>query len=147
MVRRMSRAQREQAFMEEARRMFNALEAWYDGHPDATFGEIEQEARSERRTFMGRALATLINGRDTGAQVQPPRCAVCGVEMTFEGYRDWTVYGLEGDTSLERAYYVCPDCDGQGLFPPGPQAEVAGRPLERRRCQGGDTDGPAGGLV
>lgn len=87
--------------------------------PEASFGEIEEEARQRRRELMGRALEILINGRDTGFQVQLPRCAVCGAEMDFEG-----------DTRLERAYYVCPDCEDQGLFPPGPKTEAAQRPLE-----------------
>ena len=131
MARRMSRAQRQAAFLTEAHKMFETLEAWYDTHPDASFGEIEQEARAQRRAFMGRALAVMINGRDTGQQVDPPRCTVCGVEMDFEDYRDWTVHGLEGDTTLERAYYVCPDGERQGLFPPGPETEVAPRSLQR----------------
>ena len=106
--------------------MFEALETWYDAHPDATFGEVEEEARRQRRRFMGQALAIEINGRDTGVQVQRPCCAVCGTAMTFEGYHDWMVYGLEGDTVLERAYYVCPDCERQGLFPPGQHTPAAG---------------------
>lgn len=130
MARRMSRARRREAFLAEAERMFDAVEVWYDNHPDASFGEIEQEARSQRRAFMGQALSIMVNGRSTGVQVDPPRCSDCGAEMDFEDYRDWTVRGLEGDTTLERAYYVCPDCDGQGLFPPGPHAEAARRPSQ-----------------
>jgi len=130
MTRSMSRAQRVEAFLQEALQMYEILEGWYDAHPEASFGEIEEEARQRRRELMGRVLEILINGRDTGVQVQLPRCVVCGVEMEFEGYKDWTIYGLEGDTRLERAYYVCPDCEGQGLFPPGPKAEAAQRPLE-----------------
>ncbi len=83
MARCMSRAQREGAFLKEARTMFDAVEAWYDNHPDASFGEIEEEARAQRRVFMGQALAIMINGRDTGIQVQPPHCAGCGTEMEF----------------------------------------------------------------
>jgi len=37
--------------------------------------------------------------------------------MEFQRYRGWTIYGLEGDTELERAYYVCPNCPGETLFP------------------------------
>jgi len=39
--------------------------------------------------------------------------------MGFEGYSPWEIHGLEGDSKLERAYYVCPHCTGQTLFPPG----------------------------
>jgi hypothetical protein len=130
MTRTMSRARRVETFLQEALQMYDTLEDWYDAHPEASFGEIEEEARQRRRELMGRALEILINGRDTGFQVQLPRCVVCGAEMDFEGYKDWTIHGLEGDTRLERAYYVCPDCEGQGLFPPGPKTEAAQRPLE-----------------
>ena len=33
--------------------MYEQLEAWYDEHPDASFGEIEAEARRQRREMMG----------------------------------------------------------------------------------------------
>lgn len=125
MTRQMSRAQRREAFMQTAEEMIDRLEAWYDVHPDASFGEIEQQARQERREFMGQVLEIVVNGRDTGFWVEAPVCEGCGVEMEFKDYRPWTVYGLEGDARLERAYYVCPDCEGETLFPPGPQTEAA----------------------
>jgi uncharacterized protein with PIN domain len=116
--------------MEEAKGMFDQMEEWYDGHPQASFGEIEAEARKRRRALMGKALAQLVNGRDTGAQVELPRCKQCGEEMKFEGYREWSIHGLEGDSRLERAYYVCPNCKGETLFPPGCKAKPAKRSLE-----------------
>jgi hypothetical protein len=115
----MSHAQRRAAFLECATRMFDALEDWYDAHPDASFGEIEAEARRQRRELMGRALAILINGRDRGFQLEAPPCQKCRQPMEFQRYRGWTIYGLEGDTRLVRAYYVCPKCPGETLFPPG----------------------------
>lgn len=125
MARPMSRGKRVETFLEEARKMYEGLEEWYDAHSEASFGELEEQARQRRRELMGRCLELLINGRDTGFQLKLPQCAVCDTEMDFEGYRKWTIYGLEGDTRLERAYYVCPECESQGLFPPGPQAEAA----------------------
>ena len=129
MARRMSRTQRREAFLAQADKMFDDLEVRYDAHPDASFGEIEEEARARRRELMGQALAIMVNGRDTGLQVDAPRCHMCQGEMDFEDYRDWTIHGLEGDTTLERAYYLCPRCKRQGLFPPGPQTEAAPRSL------------------
>ena len=130
MPRLQSRPQREAAFLELAQRMYSELEAWYDHHPQASFGEIEAETRRRRRDLMGAMLAVLINGRDVGYQLQPPRCTECGQAMEFEKYRAWQVKGLEGDTELQRAYYVCPHCEGQTLFPPRPQTAFASGSLE-----------------
>lgn len=125
-----SRARREAAFMKEAKRMYEQMEDWYDAHPQASFGEIEAEARKRRRELMGKALAQLVNGRDLGVQVEVPKCKQCGEAMEFEGYRKWGLHGLEGDSELERAYYVCPHCDGETVFPPGSETEATGRSLE-----------------
>ena len=124
MIRQMSRAQREAAFLERAAQMYATLEDWYDQHPEASFGEIEAEARRLRHQLMGEGLAVLINGRDTGHQVEPPRCSACGQAMEFKGHRRWGISGLEGETTLMRACYVCPECKGETLFPPGPKAAV-----------------------
>lgn len=123
-------AERKAEFMAAAAQMYAQLEAWYEAHPQASFGELEVEARQRRRELMGSALAILINGRDSGYQTQRPPCPACGQAMEFEGYRRWGVSGLEGDTSLRRAYYLCPQCEGQGVFPPRPEAAAAERPVE-----------------
>ncbi len=125
-----SRAQRRAAFVEMALQAFDNLENWYDQHPEASFGEIEAEARRQRRELMGQALAVLINGRDTGLQTEAPVCESCGQRMQFEGYRPWTLKGLEGDTQLMRAYYVCATCSGQTFFPPGSETETPSGSLE-----------------
>lgn len=130
MSRPQSRERRKAAFMKEAERMYEQLENWYDKHPQASFGELETEARKGRRDLMGKALAQLVNGRDVGMQVAAPECQRCGAEMEFEGYRKWGLHGLEGESELERAYYVCPNCEGETIFPPGSEAEVTHRPLE-----------------
>lgn len=130
MSRQQSRARRQAAFMEEAKRMYEKLEDWYDKHPQASFGEIEAEARKRRRELMGKTLEQLVNGRDTGVQMEAPKCEQCGEAMEFEGYCGWGVHGLEGESRLERAYYVCPHCEGQTLFPLGRETEVASRSLE-----------------
>lgn len=130
MPRLQSRARREAAFLEVAKQMHQELEGWYDQHPEASFGEIEAEVRKKRRELMGRELELLINGRDTGFAFEPPPCPQCRQAMEFEGYRKWEVHGLEGDSVLERAYYVCPHCAGETLFPPGSEVETQRRPLE-----------------
>lgn len=119
MTRKLSPEKRRAAFLQKAGQMFDEMESWYDQHADASFGEIESEAREQRRKLMGETLGILINGRDTGNQVEKPNCPKCEKAMAFEGYRRWAVHGLEGDTVLERAYYVCPECSGETIFPPG----------------------------
>lgn len=143
MSRQKSRTQRKAEFMQAAAAMYERLEDWYDAHPAASFEELEVEVRRERRTLMGQALATLIMGRDTGFAVQPPVCGQCGEPQAFIAYRPWTVKGLEGDSTLERAYYTCPRCAGQGFSPSGSEAGVARRSLECRGGTGSDTPGAA----
>lgn len=130
MTRTMSRSQREEAFVEKARELFYELEEWYDQHPEATFGELELKARQSRRKMMGKGLELLVNGRDTGQQAQRPTCSECEQPMSFKGHRPKWVQGLEGESQLERAYYVCPDCNGETIFPPRCKTKAKDRPLE-----------------
>ena len=62
----MSRAERDAACEAAAKRMHQALEDWCDQHLEASFGEIEQEARQLRRVLMGETLEVVVNGRDDG---------------------------------------------------------------------------------
>jgi hypothetical protein len=127
----MSRQQRKEAFLAAASEAYDELEVWYDAHPEATFGEIEEKAREKRRELMGKALEVVVNGRDTGYQIEGIKCAKCGRWMEYKGERfKRTVYSFEGDVDLERAYYVCPECEGETIFPPGREADAEGRPLE-----------------
>ena len=116
--------------MMAASEAFEGLEEWYDKHPEATFGEIEQEARRRRREMMGKALEVVINGRDNGVEVEGIYCERCGAEMELKMYLPWTVHGLEGDSELERAYYVCPECKGETIFPPGQETGTEEGSLE-----------------
>ena len=119
MARRMSREQRKAAFLAAADETFEELEVWYDTNPEATFGEIEEEARKKRRELMEKALEILVNGRDSGYQIEGIQCTQCERRMKYKGEQfKRTVYSLEGDVPLERAYYVYPECEGEAVFPP-----------------------------
>ena len=124
MTRPMTRQARKAAFMKEAEAMFEELEGWYDQNPEASFEEIEKQARQARRKMMGETLGIIINGRDVGKTEVAPKCEKCRGKMTFKDYRGKKLYGLEGETELERAYYVCERCEKQTIFPPGQAAEI-----------------------
>lgn len=125
MTRPMARKERKAAFMKQAEQMFEELESWYDQNPTARFEEIEERARQARRKMMGQSLGIMINGRDVGKTDEAPKCQQCNQAMEFKDYRPKTMYGLEGETELERAYYVCQVCEKQTYFPPGYQTETA----------------------
>ena len=50
--------------------MYDQLEAWYDGHLEAGFGEIDAEVRTRRRGLMGIGIEVLVNGRDPGTRLK-----------------------------------------------------------------------------
>jgi hypothetical protein len=110
--------------MKRAGEMFEALEDWYDAHLQATFGEIEQQAREHRRQLMGETLGILINQRAHEVELKPPLCRKCGSSMKLHEMRGKTVRGLEGQTRVERSYYVCPAGCGETAFPPGSVSEA-----------------------
>jgi hypothetical protein len=124
MSRPKSCSKRKKEYMKEAEKMFVEIDSWYNQNPNASFEEIESRAREARRTMMGKLLGVMINGRDVGKTAEGPKCKQCEAEMIFKEYRKKTVYGIEGDTKLERAYYVCGNCEGQTLFPPGQEVEI-----------------------
>jgi len=63
MARQVTRVDRRARFLERAGEMYDELEAWYEEHEEASFGDIEQVTREHRRELMGEILAVLINGR------------------------------------------------------------------------------------
>ena len=119
-MRPITRKERKRAYMEKAERMFEEMENWYDENEAASFEEIEKRARQARRKLMGETIEILINGRDVGKTETGPKCEECGRKMKLKGYRRKMIVGLEGETELERAYYVCEEevCEKQTSFPP-----------------------------
>ena len=121
-----SRSQRREAFIKLAGESFDELEGWYEGHPGASFEEIEQKAREVRRVLMGQGLGMLINERGQPSEIDPPQCPRCKCGMVLQDRRGKRVEGLEGSTRIERNYYVCPNGCGETSFPPRPGAAIAG---------------------
>jgi hypothetical protein len=124
MRKKMTPAERKMAYLKEAEHLFDNMETWYDQNPDATFEEIEPELRQHRRQLMGKSIKLLINGRDDDKQAQIP-CPSCGTAMRYKGRGAKTIIGIEGDTSLDRAYYICPNkCERTAFFPSGQEIET-----------------------
>jgi hypothetical protein len=102
MAGRMSKEQRKVAFLVAADEAYEELEAWYDAHPEATFGEIEEEARKKRRELMGRALKILVNGRDSGYQIEGIQCSECGGRMKYKGEQfERAIYSIENPVKVK----------------------------------------------
>jgi hypothetical protein len=109
----------EQVLMAEVRRMHQELYAWREAHPEASFDEIAAQVTPRRRELMGLLLEQLATQHGSGAVVEGRVCERCGQPMTYKGEPKREVqHYLEGESTLERAYYYCDHCQ-RGLFPPG----------------------------
>jgi hypothetical protein len=120
---RLSRAEARQAFLEEAAKLWDEYNAWYDAHPDATFDDMDEEVGEEGRAHLGKLVELALRRGDLGAKAEAPRCEKCGGEMVFKGYPRKEVRGLKVEVGVRRAYYICPTCES-GVFPPGPAVEA-----------------------
>lgn len=58
----MSQKNQKKAFMEEAEKVFDEIDDWYNQDADASFEETENCARSSRREMMGKSLGIVVNG-------------------------------------------------------------------------------------
>lgn len=113
-------------FLRRSEELWDEFSVWYQEHPEATFDEMEWELGKKRRAILGWLLELNLRKGDLGAAPEVPSCEKCGRLMIFKGYPEKEVHGLEADTMLPRAYYVCPTC-GIGLFPPGSSAALEAR--------------------
>lgn len=72
MTREMSRQQRKEAVMAETEKMFEAMEQWYDAHPDATFEEIgfcwRNQAGAGAAAKAAKGVGRLVTGRSPANQ-------------------------------------------------------------------------------
>lgn len=99
--------------------MYEELWQWREKHPQASFDEIAAQVTPRRREVMAELLKALACQHGTGQTPAGQGCPACGEAMVYKGAAKREVeHYLEGETSLKRAYYYCPECE-KGLFPPG----------------------------
>jgi hypothetical protein len=102
-------------------KVFQAMAAWRQAHPHATFAEIEAAVEDRlgvlRAEVIEDTVATADEPRSAGAE--RPRCAECGHGLEGRGIRE-RVVTVRGNrlVRLRRHYLGCPAC-GAGFFPPG----------------------------
>jgi hypothetical protein len=118
---RQTSSEAREEFLWRAEELWDEFNAWYQGHPEATFDEMEAELGKQRRAILGNFLELSLRQGDLGAMPEAPSCSQCGKPMVFKGYPKKEIHGLEADAKIPRAYYVCPTC-GIGIFPPGPSS-------------------------
>ena len=58
--------------MGAAEQLWDAFNAWYEAHPEATFDEMEGELGRLRRVLLGDTLVLALQQGDLGASAEPP---------------------------------------------------------------------------
>ncbi len=80
--------------------------------------DIEHWVLQTGQEVQARLLKELAQASQEVQPVEAPVCERCGSRMQRRGTRPRQVVSEVGEMTLERAYYVCPEC-GVSLFPPG----------------------------
>lgn len=83
-------------------------------HEKMTLSEIEQIIGRSEADFRQAALEEIIARQ----QDTPSHCRLCGGQLENKGKRSKQVISVRGETSIERTYYQCQQCE-RGYFPPG----------------------------
>lgn len=117
MAKALSREDMEAQATKLAREMYTELYEWRAEHPDASLDEIAVQVTSRRRQLMGAWIAHLACQNGNGTVVEGIRCPECAEPMEYKGDVACTREHLEGEITLKRAYYFCPQCQ-QKVFPP-----------------------------
>jgi hypothetical protein len=108
--------------------MYVRLRQWRAAHPEASFDEIGEQVRQERKALMAQLLGELaVQPEEAG--VGQEVCAGCGQAMRPKGKRKRGVSHLEGEVRLAREYLYCEECQ-RGFFPPGRQVGIGGARVE-----------------
>ncbi len=80
--------------------------------------DIERWVLQTGQEVQARLLKELAQASQEVQHAETPVCERCGSRMQRRGIRRRQVVSEVGEMTLERAYYVCPEC-GASLFPPG----------------------------
>ena len=115
---KLSREEKKARLMERLEKAADELLDWEDQNRKPTLTQLEDIVLALRKQI-GEEMAEEVIGRmEAKAMVPGPSCPKCGKEMLYKGQREKDVESRAGELSLERGYYVCPECD-TGIFPPG----------------------------
>ena len=102
--------------------IISGMSEWRQGHPEATFREIEAEVDKRLAVLRARMLSdTAIRSAKTEweAGSREALCPTCRARLEQKGKKKRKLQTRGGqEVELEREYGVCPKC-GQGIFPPG----------------------------
>jgi YgiT-type zinc finger domain-containing protein len=102
--------------------MISGMAEWRQGHPKATFREIEAEVDQRLSVLRARMLSDAAIQSAQAEWEEGSRAAVCphcGAGLVKKGKKKRKLQTRGGqEVELEREYGFCPQC-GQGIFPPG----------------------------
>ena len=114
----LSREEKKARLMDRLEKAAEELLDWEEQNRKPTLTQLEDIVLALRKQI-GEEMAEEVIGRmEAKAMVPGPSCPKCGKEMHYKGQREKDVESRAGELSLERGYYVCPECD-EGIFPPG----------------------------
>ena len=112
-----------QGWREVSEEAISGMKEWREGHPNATFREIETElderlSRLRARMLQDTALASSQTDWNERPKTQRPTCPQCDTYLVSRGKRTRHLQTDGGqEVALERTYGTCPKCGG-GIFPP-----------------------------
>ncbi|HLG70881.1 MAG TPA: hypothetical protein VK009_10695 [Chloroflexota bacterium] len=95
-----------------------AVLAWRQGHPQASFAELEAAVEVELDRVRAQVLAQAAAPPATAGE-ERPRCPHCGGAVQSRGERERRlIVAGNQPVPLRRSYSWCPAC-AAGFFPPG----------------------------
>jgi RNase P subunit RPR2 len=115
--------QDQNTFKDLSETIMREMDEWNASHPQATFLEIEVQARelvSQLEAHLIQASAGQREQEKWSSQQEGerPTCPHCHLPLLSRGKRVRHLQATEGrDIRLERTYGTCPKC-GTGFFPP-----------------------------